>query len=145
MNLSEDKKSDAINWIKIICDTEYNKLKEYNKIKPIWRNINKNIKTRIKEKIINYINNIFQGKKFRNEVDPNLGTNDIIMKEIPKELIQSPEISKNKQQELIYYLNNEVNNGLILFNKKREKLPLLENVILNTKKLCNEMKLRIKK
>ena len=57
------------------------------------------------------------------------------MKEIPKELIQSPEISKNKQQELIYYLNNEVNNGLILFNKKREKLPLLENVILNTKKL----------
>ena len=138
-NLSEDKKSDAINWIKIICYTEYNKLKEYNKIKPIWRNRNKNIKTRIKEKIINYINNIFQGKKFRNEVDPNLGTNDIIMKEIPKELIQSPEISKNKQQELIYYLNNEVNNGVILFNKKREKLPLLENVILNTKKLCNEI------
>ena len=138
-NLSEDKKSDAINWIKIICYTEYNKLKEYNKIKPIWRNRNKNIKTRIKEKIINYINNIFQGKKFRNEVDPNLGTNDIIMEEIPKELIQSPEISKNKQQELIYYLNNEVNNGLILFNKKREKLPLLENVILNTKKLCNEI------
>ena len=102
-NLSEDKKSDSIKWIKKICETEYNKLKEDNKIKPIWGNINKNIKTRIKEKIINYINNIFQGKKFRNEVDPNLGTNDIIMKEIPKELIQSPEISKNKQQELIYY------------------------------------------
>ena len=138
-NLSEEKKSDSINWIKKVCDSEYNKLKEDNKIKPIWGNINKNIKTRIKEKIINYINNIFQGKKFRNEVDPNLGRNDVIIKEIPKELINSPEITKNKQKELISYLNNEVNNGVILFNKKREELPLLEKVIINTEKLCNEI------
>ena len=138
-NLPEDKKSDSINWIKKVCDSEYNKLKEDNKIKPIWENINKNIKTRIKEKITNYINNIFQGKKFRNEVDPNLGRNDIIIKEIPKELIYSPEISENKQQELINYLNNEVNNGVILFNKKREELPLLEKVIINTEKICNEI------
>ena len=138
-NLSEEKKSDSINWIKKVCDSEYNKLKEDNKIKPIWGNINKNIKTRIKEKIINYINNIFQGKKFRNEVDPYLGRNDVIIKEIPKELINSPEITKNKQKELISYLNNEVNNGVILFNKKREELPLLEKVIINTEKLCNEI------
>ena len=138
-NLPEDKKSDSINWIKKVCDSEYNKLKEDNKIKPVWGNINKNIKARIKEKIINYINNIFQGKKFRNEVDPNLGRNDVIIKIIPKELICSPEISKNKQQELISYLNNEVNEGVNLFNKKREKLPLLKNVIINTKKLCNEI------
>ena len=138
-NLPEDKKSDSINWIKKVCDSEYNKLKEDNKIKPIWENINKNIKTRIKEKIINYINNIFQGKKFRNEVDPNLGRNDVIIKEIPKELINSPEITKNKQKELISYLNNEVNNGVILFNKKREELPLLEKVIINTEKICNEI------
>ena len=138
-NLSEEKKTDSINWIKKVCDSEYNKLKEDNKIKPIWGNINKNIKTRIKEKIINYINNIFQGKKFRNEVDPNLGRNDVIIKEIPKELINSPEITKNKQKELISYLNNEVNNGVILFNKKREELPLLEKVIINTEKLCNEI------
>ena len=138
-NLSEDKKSDSIKRTKKICETEYNKLKEDNKIKPIWGNINKNIKTRIKEKIINYINNVFQGKKFRNEIDPNLGRNDVIIKEIPKDLIQSPEISENKQQELINYLNNAVNNGVILFNKKREELPLLEEVKLNTEKLCDEI------
>ena len=34
-NLSEEKKSDSINWIKKVCDSEYNKLKEDNKIKPI--------------------------------------------------------------------------------------------------------------
>ena len=68
-----------------------------------------------------------------------MGRNYIIIKQIPKELIQNPEISENKQQELIIYLNNEVNNGVILFNKEREKLPSFEKVMLNTEKLCNEI------
>ncbi len=67
-----------------------NKIKEDNKIKPIWGNINKNIKTQIKGIIQGYINNIFNGKKFRNDIDPNIGRNDIILNKIPNELIKSP-------------------------------------------------------
>ncbi len=113
-----------------------NKIKEDNKIKPIWGNINKNIKTQIKGIIQGYINNIFNGKKFRNDIDPNIGRNDIILNKIPNELIKSPEISQEKQQELINYLNTEVNNDVILFNKKREQLPLLEDSLSNLEKYC---------
>jgi len=138
-NLPNNKKTEAINWIKKICEIEYNKLKEDNKIKPIWENISKNIKIRIVEIIKNYINDIFNGKNFRNEIDPNLGRNDIILSKIPNELIKNPEISEQKQKELMNYLNIEVNNGVILFNKKREELPLLENALSNVENLCNKI------
>ena len=138
-NLPVDKKSETINWIKKICQEEYNKIKQDNKLKPIWGNICKNIKRQIKEKIINYIDNIFNGKKFRNEIDPNLGRHDILLNQIPNELIKSPEISSPKQQELIIFLQNEANNGVILFNKKREQLPLLENVLSNLENYCNQI------
>ncbi len=59
-------------------DETYNKLKEDNKIKPKRQNINKNTITIIKETINNYIQSIFSGKQFKNEIIPNLGRMDVI-------------------------------------------------------------------
>ena len=99
-NLPYEKKNAAMNWIKNVCQNEYNKLEKDNKLKPKWENINKNIQTRITEILNNYINSIFQGKKFKNEVEPNLGRNDILLSKIPNDLINNPEISQEKKKEV---------------------------------------------
>ena len=78
---------------KKISKETYNKLKEDNKIKPKW---NKNTITIIKETINNYIQSIFNGKQFKNEIVQE----DFIYKAIPKELIKNQEISKDKMNEI---------------------------------------------
>ena len=137
--LPNDKKSEIIGWIKQICETEYNKLKKDNLKKPKWENIYKNTKKRIKEIINHYIENIFNGKYFRNEIDPNLGRSDIIFNTIPKEISQNQEIPSDKQQEINNLINSEINLAVQLFNQKREALPLLENVLVNKEQLCNQI------
>ena len=54
---------------------------------------------------------------------------DFIYKAIPKELIKNQEISKDKMNEINNVIQNEVNNAVILFNKKRKELPLFENFL----------------
>ncbi len=60
---------------------------------------------------------------------------DVIYKAIPKELIKNKEISKDKMNEINNVIQNEVNNAVILFNKKREELPLFENFLGEHKKI----------
>ena len=120
---------------KKICDETYNNLKEDNKLKPKWQNINKNTITIIKEIINNYIQSVFNGKQFKNEIDPNLGRMDVIYKAIPIELIKNQEISQDKMNEINNIIKNEINNAVILFNKKREELPLFENFLGEHKKI----------
>ena len=115
---------------KKISDETYNKLKEDNKIKPKWNN---NTIIIIKETINNYIQSIFNGKQFKNET--NLRRMDFIYKAIPKELIKNQEISKDKINEINNVIQNEVNNAVILFNKKRKELPLFENFLGAHKKI----------
>ena len=137
--LPSEKKNEIIEWIKQICETEYKKLKKDNLKKPKWENINKNTKKMIKDTINHYIESVFSGKFFRNEIDPNLGRSDIILNKIPKDIIQTQEIPPNKQQEINNMINNEINLAVELFNKKREALPLLENILINKEQLCNQI------
>ena len=60
---------------------------------------------------------------------------DFIYKAIPKELIKNQEISKDKMNEINNVIQNEVNNAVILFNKKRKELPLFENFLGAHKKI----------
>ena len=87
--------------------------------------------------------NIFNGKHFRNEIDPNLGRSEVISQKISNEIIKNKEITEDKQKEINIIITKEVNSVVALFIKKREELPLFENVLLNKEKLCN--KLRMKK
>ena len=137
--LQYEKKNAAMNWIKKVCEKEYNKLKEDNKLKPKWENIYKNVQTRITDILNNYLNSIFQGKKFKNEIDPNLGRNEKILSKIPNDLINNPEISHEKRQFLQNYLNNAIYNAVILFNKKREELPYIEKALSDTEALCKKI------
>ena len=138
-NLPKENKNQIIEWIKERCETEYNKLKKDNERKPKWEDINKKTKIIIKEIITRYLENIFNGKHFRNEVDPNLGRSDVIAQKIPNEIIKNKEITEDKQKEINNIITNEVNSAVALFNKKREELPLFENVLLNKEKLCNQI------
>jgi hypothetical protein len=114
-SLPNDKKEIILKWIKNECEKEYNKLKEDNKIKPKWENVNRNSKIRISEIINNYIKDIFNEKYFRGEIDPNLGRSDVILNKIPKELIENPELTQDKQQIIKNFINDEVNKAVILF------------------------------
>ena len=138
-NIPKAKKKIIINWIKEECKNEYNKIKEYNEIKPKWENIIKNIKFIIKEILHSYIKDIFNGKYFRNEIDFELGKKDIFLNKIPEELINYPEITKDKQEEIINIINDEVNKAVALFNKKRENLPSFDQVLLIKEKMCNQI------
>ena len=137
--LPNEKKQEIYNWIKNQCETTYNKLKENNKLKPKWENINKNTTFIIRDSINNYIQSVFNGKQFKNEIDPNLGREDVIKSKIPKELIQNQEISEEKKQEIINIINEEVKKFVLLFNEKKEQMPLIENFMANNEKKFNKI------
>ena len=75
----------------------------------------------------------------KNQIDPNLGRNDIILSKIPKAIIENPQVTKEKQQEINNIVLNKVNLIVSIFNKKRDELPLFEKIILEKEQKCNEI------
>ena len=138
-NLPTEKKNEIISWIEKACEKEYNILKEDNKRKPKWESINKNMKIIIQEIINHYIENIFNGKNFRNEINPSLGRTDIILSKIPNEIIQNPEIPQTKLKEINDMVSDEIKKAVDLFNKKRDELPLFEEILSIKEKICNQI------
>lgn len=133
--IPEEKKIEIKEWIEQACKLEYNKLKKDNLKKEKWDDEKNNIKDRIKEKLSNYIQSIFNGKYFRNEIDPNLGREDIISN-IITDIKINKEISGDKQNEIYNIKNNEIHYAMNLFNKNREELPLFEEILLQKEKIC---------
>ena len=66
----------------------------------------------------------------------------MLRSKIPKQLIQNQEISEIKKKEIINIINNEVKKYALLFNEKREQMPLIENFMANYakkfNKICND-------
>ena len=133
--LPSEKKTEIITWIKQACENEYSKLKSDNLKKEKWVDIKNDKAKRAKEKINYYIETIFNGKYFRNEIDPNLGREDIITNQV-KDLNKFKEISIEKKQEIDNIIKNEINIAVNLFDKKRNELPLFEDVLLRKEKEC---------
>ena len=138
-NLDDKKKNEIINWIKQTCEIEYNKLKQENSRKPKWENKYKNIAGIIKERIEYYIDNKFNGKYFRNDVDPNLGSYEVISREILKDIYENQDFPPERKKEIDNMINKSVIDAVKLFNKKREQLPLIEDVLLDKENLCNKV------
>jgi len=105
--------------------------------KPKWENIYKNINKIILERVEHYLQNIFNGKYFRNDINPNLGSYEVLSKEILKDLYQNQEFPPDKQKEIDIMINKNIVNAVNLFNKKREELPYFEDILINKEKLCN--------
>ena len=138
-NLPNNKKEEIIKWIQNSCEIEYKKLIEDNKNILKWENILEDTKKRIRESIKVYIESIFSGKNYKEEIDPNLGRVDLIKKQIPKDLINNYELSQDKKNIINNIINDEVNNSIFLFIKKREDLPFYDIVLSNKRILCEKI------
>ena len=136
-NLSEKRIIEISQKIKQICFNEYEKIIK-NKL-PLWKNLKADLTIRIKESIKTYMFQIFNGKKFRDEIDPNLGRKDIIMDQIPKNIRENNFNKNEKKKEINDIIEAEVDNGIIQFNASREKLPLLKETIGNIINKCTEI------
>ena len=136
-NLSEKRLNEVAEKVKQICLNEYEKITKNNL--PLWKNVKSDIITRIKESLKTYIFKIFNGKKFRDEIDPNLGRKDILMEQIPKNIKENNFNKNEKKKEINDIIEKEVENGIIQFNASREKLPLLKETIGNVINQCAEI------
>ena len=136
-NLSEKRIIEISQKIKQICFNEYEKIIK-NKL-PLWKSLKADLTIRIKESIKTYMFQIFNGKKFRDEIDPNLGRKDIIMDQIPKNIRENNFNKNEKKKEINDIIEAEVDNGIIQFNASREKLPLLKETIGNIINKCTEI------
>ncbi len=126
--ISEKRINEIKDYISDICKEEYLKIIK-NKL-PIWKNIKNEIHLRIKENIDSYLKNIFNQKQFKNEIDPNTGKRDYFFKIIPSDIINPSNFKdKERQKEIYDLIENEINNGIIIFNKNRDNLPLLNETI----------------
>ena len=83
--------------------------------------------------------NIFNGKFFGNEVEPNIGRYDVISHEILKDLFQYQEFTPEKQKEIDIIINKYISSAVEIFNKKRKELLLFENIVLSKEKICNQI------
>ena len=118
---------------------EYNKLKQENLKKPKWENKIKNLNKTILEKIEYYMQSRFNGKYFRNEIDLNLGRYDVISKEILKDIYENQDFPPERQKEIDNMINKNIVYAVNLFNKKREQLPLFEDILIDKEKYCNKI------
>ena len=138
-NLEKQKKEEIIKWIEQTCEIEYNKLKKENSKKQKWENIIKNISKLISERIEHYIINKFNGKFFRNEIEPNFGRTDVISNVVLKDLFQYQEFTPERQKEIDVIINNYITSAVKIFNKKRQELPLFDDILLSKEKICNQI------
>jgi len=137
--LGNQKKNEIIKWIKQTCEIEYNKLKQENLKKPKWENKIKILNKTILDKIEYYMQNIFNGKYFRNEIDPNLGRYDVISREILKDIYENQDFPPEKQKEIDNMINKNIVYAVNLFNKKRDQLPLFEDTVNDKERLCKKI------
>ena len=136
-NISENKLNEIKEKVKKICQNEYEKVIK-NKL-PIWKDIKLDLISRVQKSIETYLFKIFNGKKFRDEVEPNLGRKDIIMNMIPANIKENSLIKNDKKKEILDIIEKEVEKGVINFNNLREKLPLLKESISNKINICTEI------
>ena len=136
-NISETRLNEVKEKIKIIFKEEYDKILK-NKL-PVWKTIKADISKRIKENLESYLSKIFNDKEFRDEIDPNLGRKDNLLRIIPADISQNSQIKKEKKDEVHNLIENEVENTVKIFNEKREKLSLFEESVGNKIKICSKI------
>ena len=137
ISVSEKRIKEVKEKVKQIINEEYNKILE-NKL-PFWSNIKKDISLRIKESINNYFSNIFQGIEFRDQIEPNLGSKDFILRLIPYDIKNNSQITANKKIEIDKIIEREINNTINIFNQKRNNLPLFNEFVDSLIKQCTKI------
>ena len=101
---------------------------------PSYIGIIKNINLRIKEKISYYL--IFNGAKFRDDIDPTLGTKQAFLDIITLDIWENPEITNDVKNEINNIIENEIENAIKTFYNKKNQLPSFNQVAENIINKC---------
>ena len=136
-NISEYRLKEIKEKIIIIFQNEYSKIIKNNL--PLWENIKSNIILNIAQTIEAYMDKIFNGKVFRDEIEANLGRKDVILNFIPENVKNDSLVKENKRNEVNEIIEKEVENAVKKFNKKREQLPLFSESINNKLNECSKI------
>ena len=136
-NISNNRLNEIKEKVINIIKKEYENIKK-NKL-PIWKDIKSDLISRIKEVIKLYITKIFYGKKFRDEIDPNLGRKDVFYNVIPLNIKENSFNKKEKGKEINDLIEKELESAVIYFNKLREKLPLFKECMGNIINQCTQI------
>ena len=136
-NISNDRLNEIKEKVKQIIQKEYENIKK-NKL-PTWKNIKSGLITRIEETINSYLSKIFNEKKFRDEIDPNLGRKDVFYNIIPSDIKENSFVKNEKKNEINQIIEKEIENAVNNFNKLREKLPLFNENMVNILKQCSQL------
>ena len=93
----------------------------------------------IKEKISDYLNMIFNGVKFRDDIYPNLGTKQAFFDTIPSDIWENPNITKDIKNEINQIIENEIEKAIKTFNDKKNKLPSFKQASENIINKCTKL------
>ena len=136
-NISEQRLNEVIQQINYLCQQEYNRILQ-NKL-PSYNLIKNDISSRIKEKIENYLYRIFNGIKFKDQVDNNKGTKQAFMKIIPSDIRNNPSFTEETKKEINNIIEKEVEKAVQIFNNKKNQLPLFNQVVNNLINTCTTL------
>ena len=147
-NISNKRENEIIEKMYEIINKEYENIKK-NKL-PIWKNIKSDLILRIDEVFKLYLFKIFNKKKYRDEINQNLGRKENFYNVIPSDIKENNLIKKEKKKEINEIIEKKIEDAEKEFIKLRNNLPLfkefLENIINQcTKLIDNKIKELLKK
>ena len=132
--MTEEKKSDVKNLIFQILKEEYNNL--HGDKLPSWNYLFKNLFEKVQGILKKYLEEIFFGKYFKDQIDPKLGTKEELYKLIPNDIIENEDLIVERKNQMTEMIRDQVNNAKELFNSTRNQLPLFSEFIESKKNLC---------
>ena len=125
--MTEEKKSDVKNLIFQILKEEYNNL--HGDKLPSWNYLFKNLFEKVQGILKKYLEEIFFGKYFKDQIDPKLGTKEELYKLIPNDIIENEDLIVERKNQMTEMIRDQVNNAKELFNSTRNQLSLFSEFI----------------
>ena len=136
--LSDKRKSILKQYIKDNCDKEYSKIQQNSQKLQNFENIQNNILSTVKQMVQFYIEKIFMGKTFIDDINPDLGTFNVIYQNLN---IGNILFSYNLSEDKIKIINQEIitliNNASSYFFQRYKDLPSFNNALYNIQITCN--------
>ena len=96
----------------------------------------KNLFEKVQGILKKYLEEIFFGKYFKDQIDPKLGTKEELYKLIPNDIIENEDLIVERKNQMTEMIRDQVNNAKELFNSTRNQLPLFSEFIESKKNLC---------
>ena len=120
-----------------IINKEFENIKK-NKL-PIWKNIKSDLILRIDEVFKLYLFKIFNKKKYRDEINQNLGRKENFYNVIPSDIKENNLIKEEKKKEINEIIEKKIEDAEKEFIKLRNNLPLFKECLENIINQCTKL------